>query len=299
MTQMKEKLIDMQAAVQMIPDGSRLAIGGMTIHAHPMAFVRELIRQGKKDLTIVGSLNGMETDMLAAAGALRRVESSAVSMERYGLARCFRRGVEQRQFEMVEYSDYSAFNRFIASQCDLPFWPCDYLGGSDIPTYNTDIKPYQCPVSGKQMYAIPPANADYAIIHAAAADAYGNVLMPQRILFPQADDILFARASKHVIVTVERIISNALVRRNTNMVQLHKHKVTAVVLAPYGAHPCSFPQFYNVDDAHMRQYMEASRSQEGMDSYLDTYVRGIPDHYAYLDMMGSRRLSDINLPTFI
>ena len=105
--------------------------------------------------------------------------------------------------------------------------------------------------------------------------------MPQRILFPQADDILFAPASKHVIVTVERIISNALVRRNTNMVQLHKHKVTAVVLAPYGAHPCSFPQFYNVDDAHMRQYMEASRSQEGMDSYLDTSVRGIPDHYAY------------------
>lgn len=299
MPNMKEKLVSLQQAVAMVPDGSRLAIGGMTIHAHPMAFVREMIRQNKRDMTIVGSLNGMETDMLAAAGALRRVESSAVSMERYGLARCFRRGVEQGQFEMVEYSDYSAFNRFIASQCDLPFWPCDYLGGSDIPTYNTDISEYQCPVSGKHMYAIPPAAPDFAIIHAAAADVYGNVLMPQRILFPQADDILFARASKHVIVTVERVISNALVRRFPGMVQLHKHKVTAVALAPYGAHPCSFPQFYNVDDAHMRVYMEASRSQEGMDAYFDRYVRGVEDHYAYLDAMGSRQITSTNLPTFI
>ena len=84
MPNMKEKLVSLQQAVAMVPDGSRLAIGGMTIHAHPMAFVREMIRQNKRDMTIVGSLNGMETDMLAAAGALRRVESSAVSMERYG-----------------------------------------------------------------------------------------------------------------------------------------------------------------------------------------------------------------------
>ena len=299
MAEMKEKLMSMQDAVALIPDGARLAIGGMSIHAHPMAFVREMIRQNKKDLTIVGSLNGLETDMLIGAGAVKRVETSCVSMERYGLARCFRRGVEQQEFEMVEYSDYSAYNRFIASQCDLPFWPCDYLGGSDIPTYNTDIKEYDCPVTGKHMYAIPPSNADFAIIHAAAADPYGNVMMPNRILFPQADDILFARASKNIIVTVERIISNSLVRKNAAMVQLHKHKVKAIVLAPYGAHPCSFPQFYNVDDVHFREYMDASRSQESMNAYLEKYVHAPEDQYAYLDMMGSKQLSAINLPTFL
>jgi glutaconate CoA-transferase subunit A len=237
--------------------------------------------------------------MLIAAHAVKQVETSCVSLERYGLARSFRRGNENQEFEMREYSDYSAYNRFVASQCDLPFWPCDYLGGSDIPTYNKDIKEYKCPVSGKHMYAIPPANPDFAIIHSAAADPYGNVLMPQRMLFPQADDILFARASKNVIVTVERIISNSLVRKFTNMVMLHKHKVKAVVLAPYGAHPCSFPQFYNVDDQHFKTYVEASRTQEGMEVYLEKYVRKPEDQYAYLDMMGSKQLSAINLPTFI
>ena len=296
---MREKLVSMSEAVGMVPDGSRLAIGGMSIHSHPMAFVREMIRQNKKDMTIIGSLNGLETDMLIGASAVKRVETSCVSMERYGLARCFRRAVENQDIEMVEYSDYTAFYRFVASQSNLDFWPCDYLGGTDIPTYNKDIKEYNCPISGKHMYAIPSANADFAIIHAAAADVYGNVMLPQHILFPNADDIMFARASRNVIVTVERIIPNSLVRKNAGMVMLHKHKVKAVVLAPYGAHPCSFPQFYNVDDRHFRLYMESTKTQEATDGYLRKYVREPDDQYGYLDLIGSRQLMENNLPTFI
>lgn len=298
MPEMKEKLKSMEEAAALIPDGARIAVGGGAIHAHPMAFLRELVRQGKKDLVVVGSLNGMDVDFLAGAGALKRVETSCVSMERYGLAKNFRRGVENQQFEMVEYSDYTAFNRFVASQYDLPYWPCDYLGGSDIPTYNPDIIKYECPVTHKGMYAIPPAACDYAVIHAAAADVYGNVLMPKRINFTQMDDILFARASKKVIVTVERIISNDIVKKHTDMVLLHKSKTTAVVLAPYGAHPCSFPQFYNVDDKAFRMYMEKCRTQEDFEEYLDTYVRNI-NQYEYLDKFGAEELSSLNLPTFI
>ncbi len=296
---MKEKLMDMREAVALIPDGARVAVGGGAIHAHPMAFLREMIKQGKRNITVVGSLNGLDIDILAGAGVLGRVETSCVSLERFGLAKNFRRGVEQKEFEMVDYSDYSAFNRFVADTYDLPFWPCDYLGGSDILTYNSDIKKFDCPMTGRPMYAIPPANVDFAVIHAAAADVYGNIIMPAKKLFTQVDDILFARAAKNVIVTVERIISNDLVRRNSYMVDLHKYKTTAVVEAPYGAHPCSMPQFYNVDDDHFEYYVEKTQTKEAFQSYLKEYVFDLPDQYAYLEKVGIKKLTGLNLPTFI
>lgn len=299
MAELKEKLMSMSEAVSLIPNGSRIAVGGGAIHAHPMAFLREMIKQKKRDMTVVGSLNGLDIDILAGANVLKRVETSCVSLERYGLAKNFRRGVENNKFEIVDYSDYSAFNRFVASVYDLPFWPCDYLGGSDIPKYNPEIKKFSDPMTGRQMFALPPAKVDYAIIHAAAADVYGNIMMPTKRLFTQADDLLFARAAKYVFVTVERIIPNDLVRKNSYMVDLHKYKTTGVIKAPYGAHPCSMPQFYDVDDVHFRNYMEFAESGESFNEYLDEYVFNLKDQYAYLTKIGIENLTNLNLPTFI
>ncbi|MGX8710203.1 CoA-transferase [Clostridium sp. KNHs216] len=297
--ELKEKLISMKEAASLVSDGDRLAIGGCAIHAHPMAFLRELVRQKKKDLTVVGSLNGLDVDLLAGAGMLKKVETSYVGLERYGLAKNFRRGVEQGEFQMVDYSDYLAFNRFHASLEKLSFWPCSYLGGSDILAKNPDIKEFNCPLTGKKYYAVPPADPDVAIIHAAAADVYGNVLMPQKRLVPQGVDVLMARSCDKVIVTVERIVSNDLIRRHNDLCFIPKYRVTAVVHAPYGAHPCSMPQFYNVDEGHFQEYVDASSDKENFSKYLDTYVTGVEDQEEYLEKVGVKKLLSLDLPTFI
>ncbi|MEX2222785.1 MAG: CoA-transferase [Candidatus Rokuibacteriota bacterium] len=98
-------------------------MGGFAVYQHPMALVRELARRGRRDLTVIGAVNGNDVDLPAGAGCLRRVESSYVGPN-------FRRRVERGELEMVDYPELLSFDRFRASQDRLRFWPCDYLGGA-------------------------------------------------------------------------------------------------------------------------------------------------------------------------
>ena len=91
MPQMKEKLCTLSEAAAMVPDGARIALGGFAMHNHPMAFVHALIRRGARDLTSVGHVNSVELDMLVGAGCVKRVETSYVGLEEFGLASAFRR----------------------------------------------------------------------------------------------------------------------------------------------------------------------------------------------------------------
>ena len=221
-----------------MPDGCRLALGGFAVYQHPMALVRELARQGRRDLTVVGSVNGNDVDLLAGAGCLRRVESSYVGLEKYGLAPNFRRRVERGELEMVDYPELLSFDRFRASQDRLTFWPCDYLGGTDILTYNRDIREFGCPLTGRRLHAVPPADPEITVIHAIAADERGNVVVPPRRLLPQSLDLTMARAARTVIVTVEQIVSREYIRQHARWVELPSYCVSHVVEAPWGAHPC-------------------------------------------------------------
>lgn len=286
MAQPRSKLTTLEAAAAMIKDGDRIALGGFAVYQNPMAFVRELIRQGRKDLTIVGTCNGYELDMLIGAGCVKRVETSYVGLERRGLARNFRRAVQEGTVEIIDYPEILSFDRFRASQENLPFWTCTYLGGTDILTYNKDIKPFTCPMTGNTIYAVPPADPRVGIIHAVAADEQGNVLVPPRHLVPQTLDILLARSCDTLIVTAEKIVSRDTIKRLSDLNEIPSYRTTVVVEAPYGAHPTPLLGQYRSDDAHMDAYVEASETPEGFAAYLDEYVRGPANHAAYLDRFG-------------
>lgn len=287
---LRSKRLSLPEAALRVADGARVALGGFAVYQHPMAFVRELVRQGRRDLTVVGHVNGNDVDVLAGAGCLRRVESSYVGLEKYGLAPCFRRRVERGELEMVDYPEVLSFDRFRASADNLTFWPCDYLGGTDILTHNPAIKAFECPLTGRRLWAVPPAAPDVVVLHAVAADEQGNVVIPARHLLPQSLDVVMGRACDTVIVTAEQIVSREYIRRHARQVLLPSYRVSHVVEAPWGAHPCPVLGRYVIDDAHFREYVAAASTEDGFGRYLDRYVTGPRDHADYLDRVGHERL---------
>jgi glutaconate CoA-transferase, subunit A len=290
---LKSKRMSLGEAAAFVPDGSRIAIGGFAVYQKPMAFVRELVRQGRRDLTVVGSANSYDVDMLAGVGALASVETSYVGLETQGLARNFRRSAESGALKVVDYPEMVSWDRFRADQEGLAFWPTQFLGGNDVVTFNPDIKPFPCPLTGRPMHAVPAARASVAVIHAIAADEQGNVVFPARRHLPQSGDVLFARACDTVIVTAEKIVSKAFIKRHARLVEVPSYRTTAVVEVPFGAHPTPCLGRYLADEVHLADYVRASETPEAFSAYLDRYVHGTEDHFAYLDAIGAERLTSL------
>ncbi|MBO9127897.1 MULTISPECIES: CoA transferase subunit A [unclassified Rhizobium] len=291
MTNPTPKLRSLKEAAGLVPDGARIAFGGFAVYQKPMGFVRELVRQGRKSLTVVGSAQSYDVDLLAAGGCISHVETSYVGLEKHGLARHYRRAVENGDLKVVDYPEMVSWDRFRASQEGLAFWPVPFLGGNDIVKYNDAIKPFACPISGRPMHAVPAADPDIVVIHALAADERGNVVFPARRLLPQSNDVLMGRSAGKVIVTVEKLVSNAFIRRHSRLVELPSYKVTAVVELPYGAHPTPALGAYHADEKHYGEYVAASETPEGTAAYLKKFVHLTGGNDAYLETVGAAQLA--------
>ena len=284
----------MAEAASRIDDGARIALGGFSVYQHPMAFVRELIRQGRRDLTVVGVVNGPEVDMLAGSDGLRCIESSYVGLEKFGLAPNFRRRVQDGRLKMVDYPELMSWDRFRASEQAQTFLPVSFLGGSDVLRRNPEIKAFDCPLTGSKLWAVPPADPDVAIIHAVMGDEYGNVLVPRRRLLPQSLDITLARSCDRVIVTVERIVTNDEVRRQAELNQIPSYRVECIAEAPWGAHPCPVLGVSGIDEPAFQDYVTAARTDEQFTAYLKATVHDLPDHGAYLETLGVARVAALH-----
>ena len=284
------KVISLAAAARLVPDGARIALGGFAVYQHPMAFVRELVRQRRRDLTVVGVVNGNEVDLLAGAGCLAGVETSYVGLEKYGLARAFRRAVEAGTLDVVDYPELLCWDRFRASESGLTFLQAGFLGGSDIVARNPAIRAFDCPLTGRRLWAVPPADPDVVVIHALLADRYGNVLYPARRLMPQSLDLTLSRSCETVIVTVERIVDNDEVRRHAHLTEIPSYRTAHIVEAPWGAHPCPVLGFAKIDDRAFRAHAAAAADPDTFAQWLDETVFGVADHRAYLERVGLVRL---------
>jgi len=285
------KLRTLEEAVRLVPDGIRLALGGFAVYQKPMGFVREIIRQGRKNLTIVGSANSYDVDLLAAGSCISCVETSYVGLEKYGLARNYRRAVEAGKLTVVDYPEMVSWDRFRANQEGLSFWPVPFLGGNDIVKHNKNIKYFTCPITNRPMHAVPAANPDVVVIHALAADERGNVVFPARRLLPQSSDILMGRSTNTLIVTVEKIVSSEFIRKHARLVELPSYRVTAVIELPYGAHPTPALCAYHADEKHYENYVSASETIEGMQAYLQKFIRLDGGNDAYLEAIGAAQLA--------
>ena len=280
--QRSERLRDEFEAVAMLADGMTIAIG----EPAPMAMVRHMIRRDLRDLTVIAS--GLTLDMLVAAGCVRKVMSYYAGGG-FGVpvAPAFRRAAERGEVVVWECEEGILTSGLEAAAKGLPFLPWRGGVGTSLPEVNPDLKVISDPIRGETLLAVPAIKPDVTLLHAAAADVYGNV---QHCGGPGWLDLFLARAADCVIVQVEKIIPNEQVRADPWATTIARADV--VVRMPYGAHPYYSRGYYLQDGALLRDYVEAAEPDDGaaLAGFLTRYCREPASHGDYLERIGIKRL---------
>lgn len=292
----KSKRTTLPEALAAVTNGTFLAVGGLWFHNKPMAAVRELIRRGVRDLTLIAAPpSSFDSDLLIGAGLVKDAYLAHVSFEHLGLAPNFRHAVEQGLIELHECDEATLLGGLMATVEGLPYHPISSLKGTDHLVTSALAQPYTAR-DGSPMVAPPALTPDVAILHAQEADEFGNV----RCLGAPFVDAIFAKTAAHVIVTVDRLISNDEVRAAPRLTTLPGYWVDAVVEAPFGAHPCSSHGLYPHDERHIREYLAASnaalRGTEpgAFQAYLQRFVFDCGSQREYLEAIGGAPdLSDV------
>lgn len=282
----KNKVVSLSEAVSIIRDGDRVAIGGNLSAREPMAFIREMIRQGKKNLHTIGGAHGIDVDLMCAGGIVGMVQNSYVGLEGdFGMAPNYRQAVEKGSVKGKDTDCVALLMQLRASAFGVPFMPMGPVRGTDILKLNPEIKEMDCPYTGQSVNLLPALRPDVAVIHAHRADPLGNL----KIDPPYFADPLVVEASDKVIVSVEKIVSPEEMERLGATIPYYE--VTALVEIPFGAHPTSCYPDYTYDRRHIAEYMEiAGRGVEAFrEGYLKKYVFGPKTHDEYLGLVGGKQ----------
>jgi glutaconate CoA-transferase, subunit A len=284
-----DKLVDLDRAAAAVADGALVALGGGLSARLPMALVRELIRQNRRDLHVVGSAHGIDVDLLVAAGAVAICEESYVGFEQdFGLAPAYRRAAEAGAIEVRESCCATILAQLRAAEFGLPFMAVRGVKGSDIRRLHPEYQELTCPFTGETLVVVPPLRPDIALIHAPLGDRRGNLHLDQ----PYVLDERFAAASANVVATVEAVVSSEQVIAAG--ITIPAHLVSAVAEVPYGAHPTSCYPGYAYDRAHLAEYVRAATAGGAeLAGYLDRYVAEAPTEDAYRKVVGEDRLAGL------
>lgn len=270
------KIISLEEAVRSIPDGSTIGIGGAWFVRTPMAFIRELARQGKRDLTTVGFGSGLGMDNLIAAGCVRKIRYQFNGLDVFGLAPMFRHAIEQRLVEGEELTTLSMTSGLHAAQKNIPFMPMIGPLGSDLMD-RPDLVPFTCPVTGRKLVAVAAIQPDVTVIHVQRADVEGNVEIHGEL----CHDRKLVGAAKRVIVCADEIVDRSYFRDDPHRTTFPHFNISAVVHAPGGAWPTSCLPHYTTDYWYLADYVErtqATRGQKGAQLTENLRALAQPDY---------------------
>ncbi len=254
----------------------------------PMTLVREVVRQGKKDLRVAGQ-GVTELDLWLGAGLVKTLDITYIGLEVFGVSSALRRAVESGQVEkVVEWSNGGITWRFKATSMGVPFIPVRAMLGSDTLKYSA-AKVVECPFTGMKVCLIPALILDVGLIHVHRADRYGNA---------QIDGISgfafeMSRACKRLIISAEEIVDTEEIRRHPDRTIIPYYLVDGVVHAPFGSHPGEMVYCYGRDEGQLREWVKASKTEEGTQVYLDKYIHGVANHQEYLELVGRERLGQL------
>ena len=255
---------------QIIKNGDEVAIGGSWLGSHPMAIIRQIIRDEIKDLSAITVVGSIDIDMLIGAGCLKKLMFSFVSMEAFGLAPNFRRAIEKEGLPYDEITGLAVIIGLEAGGRNVPYLPYRGPFGSDLVKYRPEFyKEVQCPFTGETLIAAAAITPDVAIIHGTRADKTGNI----QIEGTSGTDIEMMRAAKKRIASVEEIVSEEEIQRTPSKTKIPGFQVDMVIEAPLGAHPCSCAPDYVFDPWHIMKYMQMASSPETFQQYLDEYAK--------------------------
>ncbi len=257
----------LREVAESVQDGSVVGFGGKTLHRAPVAFSRELVRAGVRDLTLIGVANSIEMDLLCGAGVVNGIHFGYVGFESFGLAPNFRREVEAGRVTALEGTCYTVSGMLRGAKQNVPFMPIAGLDGSDLPTVRDDFMQISCPFTETDVYAVRTVQPDVAVIHANEADSTGNA----RFYGADLTENLLAKAADRVIVTTEALVDEAAFVDSPDATDIPGVLVDTVVEVPFGAHPCSCPGAYDYDADHLAKYLEYARG-DSFEAYNDAFI---------------------------
>jgi glutaconate CoA-transferase, subunit A len=275
------------AIAELVHDGDSVAIEGFT-HLIGFAAGHEIIRQGRRDLTLCRLTPDLVYDQMIAAGVARKLVFSWLGNPGVGSLHAIRRWAEATpsKLELEEYSHFGMVCRYTAGAMNLPFFPLRSYDETDLPKANPLIRPIRSPYSDEELYAVPALKPKVAIIHAQRADAAGDTQV-WGLLGCQKEA---AFAADRVIVVVEELVDEAVIRADPNRTILPGLVVDAVVVEPFGAHPSYAQGYYDRDNAFYLEWDRISRDEESLQAWLEEWVHGVADRHEYVAKMGDERL---------
>lgn len=261
------KKMNLKEAAALIQDGDMVAFGGNVLHRAPMAFVREIARQEKKQLRLVKTAGAQDIDLLCAMGCVESVDAGFVSYEtKYGLAMHYRKAVQSGAVKGNEHACYTVISALRAATMNVPFMPVKGLCAGDLLVKNDYFVVVEDPFSGEAITLVKALVPDVAIIHVQECDAKGNAI----IYGPKFEDVLMSRAAKKVILTTEQIVSESKMRLHPERIDIPSFMVSAIVHTPKGAAPCSCERKYEMDDKGLTAFL-ALKTQAEITDYLKSY----------------------------
>lgn len=269
------------AVSDLVPDGVSVAMEGFT-HLIPFAAGHELIRQGKRDLTLIRMTPDVIYDQIIGMGCARRIVFSWGGNPGVGSLHRFRDAVQNgnpHPLEIEEHSHAGMTVRYTAGASGLPFGVLRGYTGSDLVDH-TSVAPIACPFTGEEVAAVPALNPDVTIIHAQQADRAGNIGM-WGITGVQKEAAL---AAKTVIVTVEEIVDE-LDRSGPNHVVLPHWTVTAIAEVPRGSHPSYSLGYSKRDNRFYTDWDRISRDPETFRKWVEVYILDQDDFGGYLSLV--------------
>ena len=264
---MIDKQTNFADLVEEIPNGSVLALGGMTNYRRPLAFVKALIRhyldRGEpKDLTLLCFTAGIESDLLVGAGVVSRGRSCYFGLEIFCLSPMFTYYANRGVIEVIEETEASISNGLRASMARIGFLPARAWIGTDLLKLRPDVKTITDPYTGETLTAFPAIRADFSVIHALQADAEGNAIIGKN----KGVDEELSVAGDKVIITTEEVVP--LLER-ANLIAPFTY---AVVHAPRGALPTSCHPLYEIDGKGMLSYVEQVHDPSSFNAFLPKFL---------------------------
>lgn len=254
----------------------------------PMSLSREVVRQSPKNLRVAGQ-GVLELDLWLAAGLIEALDITYIGLEVYGTSHVLRRAVESQQVKRTaEWSNAAISWRLKAAAMGIPFLPIRSMLGTDTFRYSA-AKVVEDPFTHQKICLLPALILDVGLIHVHRADRFGNAQIEGISGFA----FELARASKRLIISAEEIVETEQIRQYPDRTIIPYYLVDAVVHAPFGSHPGEMVYVYARDEEEIRAWVEASQTVDGASGYLNRFIHSVPDHMAYLNLIGEERLAKL------
>jgi glutaconate CoA-transferase, subunit A len=289
------KLTSMQDAIaRHVPDGASVCMNTAIEALIPFAAGHELIRQRRRELTLIGPISDMLFDQLVGAGCVARIVAAWVGNVSAGLGHNYRRAVEKgvpRHIEVLDHSNLTIAFGLEAAALGAPYLPTRSLLGTDLLLSNPTFRVAADPWSGEPLVLVPAIAPDVAILHVQRADEDGRAHVWGTLgVTRQA-----ARAARRVIIVAEEIWPREKILGDPGLVLTPEIKVAAVVHQPFGAYPSPVQGHYARHHDFFHRFHEESRTAEGYREWLERWVWSVSDWKGFLDRVGAETLETIRV----